>query len=182
LVVSVIAIMVFVALVVAFLMWLHRVMKNLPALGNRKTRIEYTPGWAVGSFFIPFANLYMPYRAVREAWDKSNPLERTGEGLTFRPRSPEGLLVGWWVSWIAFGVVSRVASRLDSRANDPEALLYSTGLMIVANAVGILSAVLAVLVVRGLDRRQEERSSNVTYVPHTTPPPPLTPPPPRPRV
>src|SRR5918997_1098797 len=62
-----------IALVVAFLLWLHRASKNLAALGNPKSRIEYTPGWAVGWFFIPFANLVMPYRAVREVWVKSEP-------------------------------------------------------------------------------------------------------------
>lgn len=181
--VNVILILIFVALAVAFLVWLHRVMKNLPALGNPKTRIEYTPGWAVGSFFIPFANLFMPYRAVSEAWNKSNPLVRTEEGLTFAPRSTSGLLTAWWVSWIAFGIVGRVASKLESSAKAPETFIHVTWVMIVADALAILSGVLAILVVRGLDRRQEERSRNVTYAPHTPPPPPLfTPPPPRPQV
>jgi len=180
--VTLIAAAVFVALVVAFLVWLHRVVKNLPALGNPKSRIEYTPGWAVGSFFIPFANLFMPYRAVREAWDKSNPLVRTAEGLTFAPLTPSRLLAGWWACWIAFGFVSRMASRLHSRADDPESILRTTWLMVVGDLVGIAAAVLAILVVRGLDRRQEERSRSVTYVAHTPPPPPLAPPPPRPQV
>lgn len=183
--VSVISIIIFVALAVAFLVWLHRVMKNLPALGNPKSRIEYTPGWAVGSFFIPIANLFMPYRAVNEAWSKSNPLVRTEEGLAFAPRSASGLLTAWWVSWIAFGVVGRLASRLQSDAKDAETFITVTWVMIVTNVLAILSGVLAVLVVRGLDRRQEERSRNVTYAPHTPPPPTLyTPPPPptRPQV
>src|ERR1044072_9115201 len=177
-VVTVVSITVFVALVFAFLTCLHRVMKNLPALGNPKSRIEYTPAWAVGSFFIPFGHLFMPYRAVREAWGKSNRVVRSGTGLAFAPLSPSGLLVGWWVSWIAFGVVSRVASRLNSSSDDAETFLRATGVMIVANVVGILAAVLAILVVRGLDRRQEERSRNVTYAAHT-PPPPLMPRPPQ---
>jgi uncharacterized protein DUF4328 len=31
---------------VAFLMWFHRVHKNLPGLGGRE--LKYTPGWSVG--------------------------------------------------------------------------------------------------------------------------------------
>lgn len=178
--VTVISILIFVTLAVAFLVWLHRVMKNLPALGNPKSRIEYTPGWAVGSFFIPFANLFMPYRAVSEAWNKSNPLVRTEEGLSFAPRSTNGLLTAWWVCWIAFGVVGRVASRLQSNAEDTGTLITVTWFMVVTNVFAILSGVLAVLVVRGLDRRQEERSRNVTYASHTTPPL-YTPSPPRPQ-
>jgi hypothetical protein len=50
-----------------------------------------------------------------------------------------------------------------------------TWVEVVANLLAILSAALAILVVRGIDRRQEARSRNVTYVPHT-PPPLFTPP------
>lgn len=43
---------------VAFLMWFHRTHKNLPGLGGRE--LKYTPGWAVGGFFVPFLNLVRP--------------------------------------------------------------------------------------------------------------------------
>lgn len=178
-VLGILKLIVFAALVVAFLLWLHRVMKNLTALGNAKTRVEYTPGWAVGSFFIPFGNLFMPYRAVKEAWNKSNPLVSTEDEVMFPPPSPTGLLAAWWGSWIAMNFISRAASRIQSDASSAETLVWATWLEIVADVVSILSAALAIFVVRGLDKRQEERSRQVTYVAHTPPPPPLfTPPPP----
>src|SRR5918997_5039842 len=90
-----------VALVVAFLLWLHRASKNLRALGNPSQRIEFTPGWAVGWFFIPFANLVMPYKAVREVWEKSDPAVRTGDDFMFAGPSSAPLLLGWWVTFIA---------------------------------------------------------------------------------
>ena len=36
---------------IAFLMWIHRVQRNLPALGAGSLR--FSPGWAVAYFFIP---------------------------------------------------------------------------------------------------------------------------------
>ena len=47
---------------VTFLMWLHRGYTNLPALRSDST--EFTPGWAVGWWFIPFAYLVKPFQAV----------------------------------------------------------------------------------------------------------------------
>lgn len=174
----VLTIIIIVANVIALLVWVHRVARNLPALGNPKSRVEYTPGWAVGSFFVPIGNLFMPYRALREAWLKSDPAVRTEAEAAFPPHSSTSLLMAWWVSWILLGFITRAASRLHSRGDGLESLMRATWVYVVASVVGIVSAVLGVFVVRELDRRQEERSRNVTYAPHTPPPPLLTPPPP----
>lgn len=173
-IVAVLTLVVFVALVVAFLMWLHRVMENLPALGNAKTRVEVSPGWAVGSFFVPFMNLFIPYRAVKEAWVKSDPAVRTEEGFMFSAPSPTGLIFAWWVSWIAMNFISRAASGLESAAKTADSMIGATWVALAADLAAALSAGLAIQVVRGLDMRQEERSRNVAYVPDTPPPPPLS--------
>jgi hypothetical protein len=174
--------LVYLALIVAFLVWLHRVAKNVPALGNAKSRIEYTPGWAVGSFFIPFANLYMPYRGVKEIWVKSDPAVRTEEDFMFAsPSSAPTLLLGWWLMWIAHNILSNAVVRLQNRAGASEGETFVIVLDIVSDASGIIAAALAILVVRGIDRRQTERSRNVSHVSRNAPPPPLfTPPPPPP--
>ena len=165
--------LVYVSLVVAFLVWLHRASRNVPALGNPKSKVEFTPGWAVGWFFIPFANLVMPYRAVREVWEKSDPAVRTQQDVMFTPPSSGGLLLGWWVAWVASNVLSNASMRLQGAADTPEALRWTAGLDLVADLVGILAAALAILVVRGIDRRQQERSRHVVYLPHRPPPPPV---------
>jgi hypothetical protein len=38
----------YIACAVTFLMWVHRIYKNLPSLGA--TGLRFTPGWAVGWF------------------------------------------------------------------------------------------------------------------------------------
>ena len=48
---------------VFFFIWLHRACKNLDYLEVVDTR--FTPGWAIGWWFIPFANLFMPYQVVK---------------------------------------------------------------------------------------------------------------------
>ena len=56
---------------VAFCVWIHRAASNLPALG--RYGMKFTPGWCVGWFFIPFANLVKPFQAVKELWRASHP-------------------------------------------------------------------------------------------------------------
>ena len=74
--VSLLEFIIYITTVVFFLMWLHRAYKNLRAL-NPANRLDHSPGLAVGSFFIPFANLYFPYRVVKEVWQKSWPADET---------------------------------------------------------------------------------------------------------
>lgn len=165
-------------LAVVFLLWLHRVTRNVPALGNPKSKIDYTPGWAVGSFFIPFGNLFMPYRAVREVWDKSDPAVRAQEDVRFTPGpSHPPLVLGWWLCFVLANFIGRAADRLGNNAETPEALRSMTLVTITSDVVAVAAAVLGILVVRGLNRRQAERARHVAYVPHTPPPPPLFTPP-----
>lgn len=49
--------------------WIVRASKNAASLMPDSKRI--TPGWAVGWYFIPFANLFKPYQAMRETWNSS---------------------------------------------------------------------------------------------------------------
>lgn len=165
--------LVFVALVVAFLMWLHRVSKNLPALGNAKQGIEYSPGWAAGSFFVPFVNLVVPYKAVREVWQKSDPAVRTEDEFMFSaPSSAPPFLLGWWIFWLASNFMDRIVWRLQDNVT-ADSLNFVAGVDIVAHGLGIVAAVLAILVVRGIDRRQAERARHVTCVANLPPPPPV---------
>jgi len=178
--VALIHLLVYIALAVAFLFWLHRASKNVPALGNPHSRVEFTPGWAVGWFFVPLANLFMPYKAVREVWEKSDPAIKSEDDIMFTPPASAPLLLGWWVTWITMNVLGRITSRFQSDAATIDTMIWVTWVDVVGDVIGIISAVLAIFVVRGIDRRQAERARHVAYVPHTPPPPPLfTPPPPQ---
>src|SRR5690242_12224870 len=45
--------------------WIYRASGNAHTLANDLT---ITPGWAVGWFFIPFANLVRPFESMKETW------------------------------------------------------------------------------------------------------------------
>src|SRR5678810_863792 len=46
--------------VVSFSMWLYRAHNNLRSF-DPWTRLSYSAGWAVGSYFVPFVKLVVPY-------------------------------------------------------------------------------------------------------------------------
>lgn len=161
---------IYLATVVFFLMWLHRSYSNLKAF-NPWNRLDYSAGWAVGSFFIPFVNLVVPYRAVREVWQKSWPAD---EALLSAPTPPASFPL-WWLFWVLSGFVNNISLRLTFSESVPQ----STGTMVsmFAGALDIFAAVFAYLVVDAIDKRQEETSGKGQLSKFPTPPPPPSYPP-----
>jgi len=151
--------------IVFFLMWLYRAYNNAQAF-NPSRRLEYSPGWAVGSFFIPFVNWVVPYRAVKDVWQKSGPAH---EGLLSEPASPAYFPV-WWLFWLLASIAGNISMRVSFNENVPERT--ATMISIVASALSIVAAVFAYLVVNAIDKRQEETSGRVKLGNFSEPPPP----------
>ena len=157
---------IYLATVVFFLTWLYRAADNLRAF-QRSRPFEYTPGWAVGSWFIPFANLVVPYRAVKEVWQKSG---RPDEALLSEP-GPPAFFGLWWTFWLLSSFVSNASMRLSFDESVP--VQNATIVSIIAAALTIIAAVFAYLVVNSIDKRQEETSGQL-FEKFAGPPPPPT--------
>ena len=161
---------IYLATVVFFLMWLYRSYNNLRAF-NPWNRPDYSAGWAVGSFFIPFVNLLVPYRAVKEVWQKSWPSDAA---LLSTPNPPASFPL-WWFFWLVSGFVNNISLRLTFDESVPQST--ATIVSMLAGALGILAAVFAYLVVDAIDKRQEETSGRTQLPKFPTPPPPPSYPP-----
>lgn len=143
-------VVVYIATIVFFLMWLYRSYENLPSFGVRRNTIKYTSGWAVGSFFIPFVSLVVPYRAVKELWIKSVP----NSGDFFSDLGPPGFFPLWWAVWLVSNFANQIYFRVTWRAELTVETLAIMGLL--TGLLDLLSAVLALMVVREIDRQQTE--------------------------
>jgi uncharacterized membrane protein len=162
---------VYITTAVLFLMWIYRASKNLRHLGAYQ--IEFTPGWAVGWFFVPFANLVTPYRVVKEIWVKSDPkIPDAGGEPDWQKSGSTALLGWWWAVWILTCLANQAVLRLSTTAETTGAGFTLLKAEIIADAFGIVAGWLAFLVVRGISKRQEERSKH--YQTDALPPPPPT--------
>ena len=95
---------VFVLAAVAFLMWLYRAVANNHALGAYELR--FTPGWAVGWWFVPLANLVCPLQIIAEAWRAADPsASRSTAELRARLRTP-AIVITWWLLYLIGNVIA----------------------------------------------------------------------------
>lgn len=163
--VAVLELIVYVATVIFFLMWLYRAYSNLRAF-NRSRRLDHSPGWAVGSFFIPFVNLVIPYRAVKEVWQKS---ETSDEEFLSEPGPPVWFPI-WWMFWLLSSFANNISMRLTFNENvAPET---ATMVAVVAGFLSIVAAVFAYQVVDLIDKKQEVAGMRLGFGSSSAPPPP----------
>ena len=149
-----------VALIIMICRWIFRAGWNVRHLGAK--RLEISPGMAVGWYFVPFANLVMPFRAMREIWLASH------DPLSWREASVP-LITGWWVLWLVAGVVNNIAFRAALSAETLQQLNTTEMISIGGYVLSMGASLLFMRVVQGVQRAQDRAQGQVQ--PAQTPPP-----------
>lgn len=141
-VVGVTSLAVLVATAVAFLRWEHLAVRNLQAQGKD---VGVTPGWAVGWWFVPIANLWKPFQVMRAIVQRIG-----GEALV----AAAGVGT-WWGLWIASNIASQIQTRIS----------FSTGLEgeipQAAYAVGVVASLLSAAAAWQCRRVVQQAQSNL---------------------
>lgn len=161
---------VYVFSVVTFLMWLYRCYVNLPAL--RSDNMEFSPGWAVGWWFIPFANLVKPFQAVRTVWSESDPDFDPNFGFLSRTQAgAPAYMAIWWAAWLLSNFAANIAGNIFD-PDRPSTFEISSWAFIVSGILTGFAALMAIKVIFEITNRQEQRFSNIGQTITATPPPP----------
>jgi len=160
------SIVIFLVTVVFFSIWLYRSYENLRSFGHWVRNLQYSSGWAVGSFFVPFVNLVVPYRAVRELWQNSVAVEETRLGLGPVP----SWFPLWWFFWLTSNFAGRIYFRMSLDDSVPQQTTAIVGL--IADVLSIGAALFAFVIVGTITKRQEETSARLKLNTLAGPPPP----------
>ena len=140
---------------IAFLVWVRRVYANQRALGAES--LAYTPGWAVGCWFVPFVNLIHPHRVVAEVWFHSS----RAASESRRDSAPRALVAWWWTFWLLAAIGDRIATHIMNRADRvPEAqvldaMITGSHAYLVVDVIWLIAAILAAGVVHRINGWQE---------------------------
>ncbi|MET9954588.1 DUF4328 domain-containing protein [Streptomyces sp. NPDC006339] len=144
----------FVATGIVFIVWFHRLRQNAgvwaPDVPSRG------PGWAIGGWFVPIANLWIPRGIAVEIWRASRPDPYEADGARELT-----LLNGWWTVWVTGTVVDRIATTLYGDADTVSAWTTATWWSLTGFLLNIIAAVLAILVVRRLTSMQHVKATGM---------------------
>jgi hypothetical protein len=106
---AIIQLIIYVLTIIFFIMWFRRAYNNLHLMGSR--HLEFSEGWAAGSWFVPFVNLGRPYKIMKDIWNETQLLGRNpSEGF----QAEDGGIVGWWwAMWIIGNIISNISFRMQ---------------------------------------------------------------------
>ncbi len=114
---------------ILILKWIYRANYNAHQLGA--SGMVFTPGWSIGWYFIPIANLWKPYQAMKEIWQVSaNPQSWSSQPVT-------SILPWWWFFWIISSMLGNASFRLVMKAEEIDEF-------IIANIVTQLSDIISI--------------------------------------
>lgn len=136
---------VLVASIIAISMWIYRAHANLHEAGL--PALEFTPGWAVGWYFIPIANLFKPLQAMRELWTDSH---QTSDSFSAQP---PGNLGAWWGFWIVGNILGNISTRLSLMGNGSN-LQVAIALGLISSLCTICAAWLLLGIIRQITAAQ----------------------------
>jgi hypothetical protein len=110
---------------VLFVIWFHQAATTAVRLGRPARR---SPGWAVGGWFIPIGNLFLPYQSGRDV---------------FRPGDAAGpsTVLRWWVTYLLAGVATLPLAVLVGFRSGPAIALACTALALVVWLAAGLAAI-----------------------------------------
>jgi len=122
--------------------WIY--LANLGAREIGASGMAFTPGWSVGWYFVPFANLFKPFQAMREIWCASV------DPADWRSVAPPALLGWWWGLWIGSRVLGQVAYRLSQAADGLDGALLANAVTIASDLINIPLCLVLVSIVSSI--------------------------------
>ncbi len=140
---------------IVFLFWLRRSVRNLETVRSRSTSVpfRFSPAWAVGWYFVPFANLVRPYQVMQEVHEQSNP---EGAGAP---------LVGWWWAFfLASNVIGSGAFNWFSRDLSVAAVIRADLRTMASDVLTVIAALLIVVLMERIVQWQETRAAELGVV------------------
>lgn len=154
---------VFVAAAIAWLVWSSRTVDNEDGLGIGPSTIS--PRLAMGWWFVPFANIVMPYRVHREIHDRYHGGVQAGAGIVLL----------WWLVYLASAIGTNFVGRFWLAAETFPELQTGLSLWVVTDILTAISAILAIVLVQKIQRRADILAAMQAEAASRPPAPPVVP-------
>jgi hypothetical protein len=147
----------YVVAVVFICMWCHRANNVAHALGRQG--MAFTPGWTVGWWFIPFANLVMPFRVMKELWQTSR---QGADPIAWKARPASGKIGGWWACYLLSGFTQEISSVVGNDRDTPGMGTIAAFIALVGVMLLVGAGILLLQIVSDISQNLESETARLT--------------------
>jgi hypothetical protein len=148
------ALLVLMTLVVV-LLWIHEAHAYLRYLHVQGK--AFSPGAAVGWFFVPVACLVMPCLAMQELWKASDPESPPADAHCWKTKPGSGLIAFWWGSGICSLLLLLYVFLGTSVRPDADQLVIARAAQAGQHVLSLFGAICLVCVIQGVQKRQLQK-------------------------
>ncbi len=143
---------------VLFFVWVYRA--NLNCHGFNAQGMQFTPGWSVGWFFIPFANLFKPFQVIKEIWHVSDDPQEWQKNKYHKSSFLPGF---WWCLWLLSGTMSFISYLASRSIHTRRELETSTILAIIIDIALLPMIIVFITLIKNIYERQENLVKSGTF-------------------
>jgi Domain of unknown function (DUF4328) len=131
---------------ITFLKWIYRAYKNIQGFGAEGLR--FSPGWAVGYYFIPILSLIRPVQVMSEIWRASD------DPKNWQGRPGSWLIASWWTLFLLYTGITQVSVEIAMQASTNDQWMLAPLLATLGDLFSIPLSIAALRLVTEVYRRQ----------------------------
>jgi Domain of unknown function (DUF4328) len=132
---------------ITFLKWIYRAYKNIQGFGAEGLR--FSPGWAVGYYFIPILSLIRPVQVMSEIWRASD------DPRNWPQRPGSWVIASWWTLFLLYTAVTQISLEIAIQASTSDQWRLAAVLAIAGDLFSIPLSIAALRLVTEVYRRQK---------------------------
>jgi hypothetical protein len=139
---------------ITFLKWIYRAYKNIQGFGAEGLR--FSPGWAVGYYFIPILSLIRPVQVMSEIWRASD------DPSNWKGRPGSWLIASWWTLFLLYTGITQISLEIAIQASTNDQWTLAAVLAILGDLFSIPLSIAALRLVTEIYRRQKALVEGIT--------------------
>ena len=133
---------------ITFLKWVYRAYKNVRGFGAEGLR--FSPGWAVGYYFVPVLSLFRPVQVMSEIWRASyDPRNWSRSAGTW-------LIATWWTLFLLYSGVTQVSLQIGIQASTNDQWTLAALFAILGDFFSLPLSIVLLRLVTEIYKRQKE--------------------------
>jgi hypothetical protein len=132
---------------IVFLKWVYRAYKNTQGFGAEGLR--FSPGWAVGYYFVPFLSLVRPVQVMSEIWRVSC------DPLDWLKRRSSWLVGTWWTLFLLCSITTQISFELALDSSTANQWWMAAILAILGDFFSIPLSIVSLRLVTEIYRQQK---------------------------